>query len=86
MDHLICFSSSSNVHQVPYASLTPVKMSCDPPPIPTSAEGFTSDWALAVMRKWFEKNDKCIDNVKIIRVEPKVNPEQVNSNETKCIN
>ena len=60
-------------------------MTSDPPPIPTSAEGFTPDWALAVMRKWFEKNDKCIDNVKIIRVEPKVNPEQVHSKETKCI-
>ena len=52
-------------------------MASAPPPIPTSAEGFTPDWALAVMRKWFEKNDKSIDNVKIIRVEPKVNPEQV---------
>ena len=60
-------------------------MTDDPPPIPTSAEGFTPDWALAVMRKWFEKNDKCIHNVKIVRVEPKVNPEQVHSKETKCI-
>ena len=58
-------------------------MSSDPPPVPISAQGFTSDWALAVMRKWFEKNDKCIDNVKIIRVEPKVNPEQVYSKEAK---
>ena len=37
------------------------------------------------MRKWFEKNDKCIDNVKIVRVEPKVNPEQVYSKEKTCI-
>ena len=52
-------------------------MTTGPPPIPTSAEGFTPDWALAVMRKWFEKNDKCVDTVKINRVEAKANPEQV---------
>ena len=52
-------------------------MATAPPPIPTSAEGFTPDWALAVMRKWFEMNEKSLDTVKISRVKAKANPEQV---------
>ena len=47
------------------------------PLIPTSPEGFTPDWALAVMKQWLEKNDRNVDTVKINRVEAKVNPEQV---------
>ena len=47
------------------------------PTIPVNLEQFTPTWAMAVMRKWFEKNEICPETVKICLVEPKLNSEQV---------
>ena len=49
----------------------------DPPTIPVSLEQFTPVWAKAVMKKWFEKNEIEFDKVKVTKVDPKVNTEQV---------
>ena len=52
-------------------------MSSTAPPIPASLDGFTPDWALAVMKHWFKKNEKNLASIKINKVEPRVNTEQV---------
>ena len=50
----------------------------DLPTIPVNLDQFTPAWAKAVMKKWFEKNEIEVDKVKVTKVDPKVNDEQVN--------
>ena len=46
-------------------------------PIPVSLDQFTPAWAKAVMKTWFKKNEIDLDKVKVTKVDPKVNAEQV---------
>ena len=46
-------------------------------PIPVSLDQFTPAWAKAVMKQWFKKNEIDLDKVKVTKVDPKVNAEQV---------
>ena len=47
------------------------------PIIPDQVDQFTPDWALAVMKTWLEKNEKNVNNIKVTKVDPRLNSEQV---------
>ena len=47
------------------------------PIIPDQVDQFTADWALAVMKTWLEKNEKNVNNIKVTKVDPRLNSEQV---------
>lgn len=48
------------------------------PVTPVKPEDFTPEWALAVMKNWFLKNDINAEKVKVTKVDAKSNIQQVN--------
>ena len=47
------------------------------PVTPVKPEDFTPEWAMAVMKNWFIKNDINVEKVKVTRTEAKMNSQQV---------
>ena len=47
------------------------------PVTPVKPEDFTPEWALAVMKNWFLKNDINAENVKITKIDARMNSQQV---------
>ena len=49
------------------------------PIIPDKLDQFTPAWAEAVMKTWFEKNEKDVKNIRVTKVDPRLNSEQVSA-------